>query len=467
MENRTAKKIIPGTRLLRPIYTILPFQKFFRVETLSSVVLLTAAVLSLLLANSPWAGPFSAVWATPISIGIASFEISKPLVLWINEGLMAIFFFLVGLEIKREILVGELASVKKAALPVAAAVGGIIMPAILYAGLNAGTAGVRGWGIPMATDIAFALGVLSLLGGRIPLALKVFLAALAIADDIMATLVIALFYSSDIQWANLIAAAIILLMLVFINRIGVWRPLIYLLLGIGLWLALLKSGLHATLAGILLAAMVPASNNIDADRFLEQGYALLAHFKRNGRTGSHILTNRGQRAAVHALKDACQDVLPALSRLEHELHPWVAFLIMPGFALVNAGVPVPTEIGSALGNPVTLGVILGLLVGKPLGISFFSWLVVRTGLAALPAGVTWRHIYGVSWLGGIGFTMSLFISNLAFAQASEQLLMAKTGILIASLSAAVVGMSILRTTAEREQESYRQSIPQVEDALEI
>jgi NhaA family Na+:H+ antiporter len=422
---------------------LLPFQEFVKAEASSGILLILATALALIWANSPWSNTYSEVWQTKLTVGLGSFELSKPLLLWINDGLMAVFFFVVGLEIKREILVGELASARKAALPVAAALGGMLAPAIIYALFNIGETSVRGWGIPMATDIAFALGILSLLGKRAPLSLKVFLTAVAIVDDIGAVLVIALFYTAQIAWNSLFIAAFFLLLLILANRLGVRRPLVYAVLGFGLWVAFLKSGVHATVAGVLLAIAIPARTRINADEFIKKGQMYLTKFERAGVCGKNILTNRRQHGALQALETACQHAETPLQRMEHTLQNWVAYAIMPIFALANAGVTFEGDIGAALTHPVTMGVFVGLIIGKQLGILLATWLAVKSNIADRPQGVSWRQIYGASWLAGVGFTMALFIGSLAFGD-SQFLGMAKIGILGASLLAGFVGWSILR-----------------------
>lgn len=412
-------------------------------EASGSILLLLCTVVALTWANSPWARTYFSLWQTKLAIGLGNLVLAKPLLSWINDGLMAVFFFIVGLEIKREVLVGALASRRRAALPLAAALGGMLVPAGLYIALNIGGAGASGWGIPMATDIAFALGVLALLGSRIPPALKVFLTALAITDDIGAVLVIALFYTAGISWPGLAIGAGFLILLVAANRAGVRHPLVYGLLGVGLWLALLKSGVHATAAGVLVAMTIPARARIDTEEFLARSRAILDRFKHADKREEQVLTIRERQAALQALESACEHAETPLQRLERALHPWVTFAILPLFALANAGVVLGSYPPSAWTHPVTLGVIVGLVVGKPLGITLFAWLAVRSGLAAMPPGVTWRGICGAGWLGGIGFTMSLFIAGLAFGDI-PLLSVAKVGILTASLIAGVAGWMLLR-----------------------
>ncbi len=426
----------PIVRLLRP------FQLFLKNKAAGGILLLGCTLLALLWANSPWAGIYTALWDSKFTIGIGSAQLSKPLLLWINDGLMAIFFFLVGLEIKREILVGELASPRQAALPIAAAAGGVVIPAILYTLLNAGGPGAAGWGIPMATDIAFALGVLALLGKRIPLALTIFLTALAIVDDIAAVLVIAIFYTAEISTAALIGGAGCVVVLTALNLLHVRWPIAYIVIGLLLWLAVLKSGIHATVAGVVLAFFIPSRTRIDPAGFVHRARGLLSHFERAPQRGSGLLVNDEQQAALHALEEAAEDVQSPLHRLEHALHPWVSFLIMPVFAFANAGVILDTSAADAITHPVPLGVFAGLLLGKPAGIFFAAWLAVRLGIAELPSAVRWSHIHGAGWLGGIGFTMSLFVASLAFGT-GPMLALAKLGILAASASAACIGSILL------------------------
>jgi len=385
-----------GTPLIERVLG--PFQRFFSTNAASGLVLLACTVVALVWANSPWSDSYHHFWETRFTVGALSRGLTLSVHGWVNDGLMTVFFFLVGLEIKREILVGELSSRRSATLPVAAAFGGMIVPAAFYAAINVGGAGASGWGMPMATDIAFALGVLALLGDRIPSGLRVFLAALAIADDLGAVLVIALFYTSALDWGAIASAAVALLALVVLNRAGARRPLTYALLGVILWRFVLASGIHATIAGVLLALTIPAS---------------------------------GENSP--------------LQRMERSLHAVVSFVIMPIFAIANAGVPLG-DFGNVLHTPVALGVILGLLLGKPIGITLASHLAVRSGAGELPEGVTWRHIHGVAWLGGIGFTMSLFIGGLAFTNVAV-LDTAKLAVLCASTMAGVVGYSLLRRSA--------------------
>jgi len=426
-----------------PIERIIePFDEFFQTESSRGVLLIFSALLALVWANSPWQGLYHAVWDLELGVNLGGSAFSKPLLLWINDGLMALFFFVVGLEIKREILVGELTAPRQAVFPIAAALGGMLIPALIYAGFNMGKAGLGGWGIPMATDIAFALGILSLLGKRAPLSLKVFLTAVAIADDLGAVVVIAVAYTSNISWGFIGVGLVFWAVLILCNRLGVRHPLAYALFGILLWASFLKSGVHATIAGVMAAMAIPARTPINADEFLECGRAYLMEFERAGEHGFDILTNAEQHGSLQALETACHAAEPPLQRFEHTLHPWVSFGIMPIFALANAGVFLGGDIGAVLLNPVTVGVGIGLILGKQIGIMLFAWMVVHMGLADFPKGVSWRQIYGASWLGGIGFTMSLFIGGLAFDQ-GPLLDAAKIGILIASAVSAGAGWLIL------------------------
>ncbi|MGH7719863.1 MAG: Na+/H+ antiporter NhaA [Gemmatimonadaceae bacterium] len=428
-----------------------PFQQFVQTESAGGIVLLACTAVALVWANSPWAASYFHLWETPLTVGAPRVGLTMSLHHWINDGLMAVFFFLVGLEIKRELLVGELASPRQAALPIAAALGGMLVPAAIYAALNAGSEGAAGWGIPMATDIAFALGVLALLGPRVPVSLKVFLTALAIADDIGAVLVIALFYTAAIDWTSLGVGAVVLALLAAVNRGGVRHPTVYSLLGVVLWVAFYRSGVHATVAGVLLALAIPSRTRIKEDEFVERAHTSLREFERACGPGTTVLSSREQQEAVHTLESACEEVQSPLMRIEHKLHGVVAFGIVPLFALSNAGVPLGDVAGS-IALPITLGVVLGLVLGKPLGITLFAWGAVRLGLASRPGDATWRMLHGVSWLGGIGFTMSLFIANLAFGEGSR-LDSAKIGILGASVAAAAMGWLLLRTPAPAAAES--------------
>ena len=426
-----------------PIVRILrPFQHIAKHEASGGILLLACTALALVWANSAWGEDYAAFWHIRMNVGIAGFSINQDLHFWVNDFLMAIFFLVVGLQIKREMLVGHLASLRQAALPIAAALGGVVVPALIYTFLNHEGPGAAGWGIPMATDIAFALGVLALLGDRVPVSLKIFLTALAIADDIAAVIVIAAFYTPGISWGALGVAALCIALLFSANRLGVRHPLVYALLGFPLWIAVLESGIHPTIAGVALAFMIPCRTTLNSSEFLAQGRALLDYFERAAKSDVNVMKDDDLQAAIETLEGACEKVRPPLYRIENVLHSWVTLLIMPLFALANAGLVLAGDVVVHLSQPVTLGIILGLFFGKPIGVMLGSWLAVKTGLIALPAGVTWGHIHGAAWLAGIGFTMSLFVASLAFQQ--ESLLgMAKLGILAASVCAGFIGSAIL------------------------
>jgi NhaA family Na+:H+ antiporter len=422
------------------------FQQFTRLQASGGILLLAAAALALIWANSPWSESYFELWETYFSISLGSLTLKETLLHWINDGLMVIFFFVVGLEIKREVLVGELATPRRAALPLIAALGGMLLPALIYIAFNLGRRGEAGWGIPMATDIAFVLGILTLLGSRVPISLKVFFTALAIADDLGAVLVLALFYSGEISWIALGVGAVFLVILIVLNRGGVRHPLPYALLGIGLWLAFLESGVHPTIAGVLLALTIPARSQVRAEAFMAQCTAALGGLG----SGDRHEVGRRQQAAAQTLEVIAERIQTPLQRLERSLNPWVAYLIVPVFALANAGVDFSGDLLEALTLPVSLGIILGLLLGKSLGITLFSWLAVKIGVADLPYGVSWQQLFATSWLAGIGFTMSLFIASSAFEQPAL-LALAKMDILVASVLAAAIGFALIIVTSPKQE----------------
>jgi NhaA family Na+:H+ antiporter len=418
------------------------FQEFFRLEAAGGILLLLCTAVALAWANSPWSESYETLWHTTVTVGIGDYLVAKDLTHWVNDGLMAVFFFVVGLEIKREVRVGELASPKQAALPAVAALGGMAVPASIFLAFNLGGPGAHGWGIPMATDIAFALGVLALLGDRVPLSLKVFLTALAIVDDLGAVLVIAIFYSSGISLTMLGAAGVILLVMIGVNTARVRHPAIYGFLGVLLWVAFLESGIHPTVAGVLAALTIPCSARIDTGVFRTRSREILDRLETVDSDPSvHALTGE-QQEAVYGLASLVEQVETPLQRLEHSLHPWVTFFVMPVFALANAGVELGAGVATALAHPVTIGVMLGLVVGKIVGVTGFAWLAVSSGIAAMPSTVSWRQLLGAGALAGIGFTMSLFIASLAYGDALF-LDYAKIGLLIASAVAGAVGIGIL------------------------
>ena len=439
-----AQPTAPPPTPARPIDRLLsPFQEFLRIEAAGGILLLAATAIALIWANSPWSQSYHDFWHIPITVGIGSFQLSHSLSHWVNDGLMVIFFFVVGLEIKRELLVGELASPRKAAIPIAAAIGGMAVPAIIYAAVNAGGPAVKGWAIPCATDIAFALGVLAMLGKRVPVQLKIFLMALAIVDDIGAVLIIAVFYTSDVSVTALGAAAIILVLLILANVLHVRRITVYGVLGVLLWVAVLESGVHATIAGVLLAFTIPSKFRIDGAAFVSFARKTVDEFERAGGNENDVMVNRQRQRWVHGLEMACEHVQTPLVRLEHGLHPWSSFVIVPIFAMANAGVTLGAGIGDALTTRLSLGIILGLVLGKQAGIMFFTWLAVKLRLGSLADEINWKQVYAASWLAGIGFTMSIFIAYLGFGEGAD-LDTAKIGVLAGSLIAGVTGFVLLR-----------------------
>ena len=440
------KQLLPQDRpvdgLLKPINT------FMRLEASSGILLFVMAIVALIWANSPWSGLYFDLLDTPITVGAGPLLVQKPVLLWINDGLMAIFFFLVGMEIKREVVTGELSTPRQAILPIFAAIGGMVVPAGLYVVVTGSTPWVGGWGIPMATDIAFALGILALLGSRAPVALKIFLTALAIIDDLGAVLVIAFFYTSKI---NLLALAIgggALVILTIGNRLRIYKTEFYIILGFVLWFAFLKSGVHATIAGILLALTVPVRPRIETISFSKKASGMLSLLEND----QDIEPQTTNLDAVHALEVLAKGAQAPLLRMEHAFHGWVAFLIMPVFALANAGVDLRGfSLQEALFHPVSLGIILGLFVGKQIGVTLFAWIALKLRIASMPTGVSWAQLYGVALLTGVGFTMSLFIAGLSFDNPEIQDT-AKLGILSASLLAGLFGYVVLRRAGSTTDE---------------
>lgn len=405
-----------------------PLVRFLHMEAASGGLLLVCTATALALAHSQWAESFAAIWHTEVGFSIGGYTLRKPFIeLVINDGLMTIFFFVVGLEIKREMVLGELRDPRKAALPMMGALGGMLVPAAIYFMFQHGQPGESGWGIPMATDIAFVVGFLAILGSRVPFGLKIFMLTLAIADDIGAILVIALFYSSGVQLLALAAAAAGFVLIVLLSLVGVRRVGVYVVVGAMIWFAFLKSGVHPTVAGVLLGLFTPASAWV-GDQTLRDVLAS---------TLSRLEGAAPTRRDLQPLLIATEEAVSPLQRLEVGLHPWVAYIIMPLFALANAGVAIET---SRLTDPIALAVSAGLILGKPIGIVLLSWIAVRIGLAKLPSGVTWKMMIVGGCLGGIGFTMSLFITNLALPQALQEA--GKVGTLIGSLVSAVLGCAL-------------------------
>lgn len=410
-----------------------PFQRFLHVEAAGGAVLLGATALALLLANSPWSEAFLGIWKTPLSLGLGDFQMSHSLKHWISDGLMAVFFFVIGLEVKRELVLGELRDLRKATLPVAGAVGGMLAPAGLYLALQWGEPAARGWGIPMATDIAFVVGCMAVLGSRVPSGLRVMLLSLAIADDIGAILVIAFGYTESLSWGWLGFGLAGIAAIRVLAQVGVRSVSVYVVVGAGVWLGFHESGVHATIAGVILGLMTPARAWLGGERLrniwrVADGYL----------HGERWKTQSERREVLQKVEMTMRESLSPLERLENALHPWQSFLIVPLFALVNAGVAFRP---SDLASPVALAVMVGLVVGKPVGIVGVCWLAVRTGLGRLPEGVSWGVLLGGGCLAGIGFTMALFIAGLALPGAG--LAAAKVGILCGSAVSAVLGVGLL------------------------
>jgi Na+:H+ antiporter, NhaA family len=403
-------------------------REFLREETAGGAALMAATVLALLWANSPWQGAYDALWHTPLDVRLGRFELGGDLRQWVNEGLMALFFLVVGLEIKRELVDGELRSWRRAALPVVAAAGGMLLPAAIYAAFNAGGPGAAGWGVPMATDIAFALGVLALLGPRVPSGLKVFLLALAIVDDIGSIVVVAAFYAGEVRAAALLAAAGVVLAVLALRRAGVrWTPA-YVALGVGLWLALVASGVNAALAGAVMGLLAPARPLLAAGSLGDLGGQL------------------GERPRPARLREVVRDAretVPVAERLEHDLHPLSAFVVVPLFALANAGVHLEAGVLGGDASAVLAGVVAGRVAGKLLGITAASWLAVRLGLASLPGGVGWRQLVGAASVAGVGLTVPLFVAGVAFGPGEFEAPV-KLGLVAATVLSGAAGWLLLR-----------------------
>ncbi len=421
-----------------------PFERFMHNQATGGVLLFVAALIAIIWANSPWSESYHHLWEHTIALRFDQWELERNLHHWINDGLMAMFFFVVGLELKREIVAGELADPAKALLPVAAGVGGMLFPALVFLSIN-GFSGPAssGWGIPMATDIAFAVGLIALLGSRVPMSLKIFLTTLAIADDLGAVLVIALFYTSDISVINLLIGAGFLAILIAGNLLGIRSPIFYAIFGIGgLWTAFLLSGVHATVAGVLAAATIPVEVKLDEKAYINRLNKYIAQFRLLKPTPEKTLTD-DQLFAIDEITKLSEQASTPLQRLERRLHPFVAFIVMPLFALANAGVELPSDIGSMFTDPISLGIAFGLLIGKPLGILLICWLLLKMNVAQLGYGITWPHLAGMGFLAGIGFTMSLFINELAFTDPDLRQ-QAKLGIILGSVIAGTIGFIILR-----------------------
>lgn len=415
-----------------------PIRRFLRVEAAGGVVLLVAAIVALLWANSPWSGGYEALWTTEITLRIGSFEIAEDLRHWVNDALMVIFFFVVGLEIKYEMVAGELRDPKSALVPIMAAFGGMAVPAAIYTAFNAGGEGSAGWGIPMATDIAFALGVLAVLGRRIPSAARVFLLTLAIVDDIGAITVIAIFYTASLSMPWLAAAAGGVLAVVVLRRIRVWSMSVYVILGVFVWFATFESGVHATIAGVVVGLLTPAKPLLDQEQAREYARQSIPD-ELNARELRRYRFLLGESVSV-------------AERLERGLHPWSSYVVLPVFALANAGIDLRGGVlADAVKSPITIGVVLGLVVGKTVGVTLASWLTVKLGFGRLPTGTGWATVVGLATVAGIGFTVSLFITGLAFGDATLTAADAKVGVLGGSIIAAVLGAAVLVANGARHR----------------
>jgi NhaA family Na+:H+ antiporter len=435
MHRSQSRQSLPRAQLLAD-RAFAALSRFLHIEAVSGIALLLAAGAALIWANSPWSASYHALWHTPLSFGLGQLVVSQPLHFWINDALMAVFFLVVGMEIRREIHEGALASAKLAALPLAAALGGVLVPALVYLALNTGSAGLRGWAVPTATDIAFAVGVLALLGRSIPGSVRVLLLALAIIDDIVAVLIIAVFYSGGLDPSGLLLAGLGIAMVLGLQHIGVASAWAYVVPGAVLWAGLLQTGAHPTLAGVVLGLMTPVLPARRGERPLDAAHRALLDLNTRARGDARELA-----APLKALRQAQRECMPPVFRVQMALHPWVAYGVMPLFALANAGVTlegVDLQLNEA--QAVTLGVALALVLGKPVGVLSASWLAVRLGWCSLPPGVNWSGVALVGLLAGIGFTMSIFIANLAFDDANL-LGAAKLGVLLASLLAALLGLA--------------------------
>ncbi len=425
-----------------------PAMEFIQAESFSGILLMFSAVLALIVANSPLADWYVQLFQLKLTVGLEGANISKPLILWINDGLMAIFFLLIGLEIKREIKFGELSTIQKSLLPVIAAFGGAIIPGAIFFGFNVGTEYLDGWAIAIATDIAFAIGVLALLGSRVPVWAKVFLTAVAVVDDLIAVLVIALFYTSKISVMALGVAAVTLVILIVMNFSNIRNMLLYLFFGLILWVAVLKSGVHATIAGVLLGFLIPATSH-------KKKSVLMDNIEEGVNMFREAQTSEGKedsQTAMHYIEDNVEKLESPLHKLEHKLHPWVAYFIMPVFAFANAGVALSAEqTAAAFSSTLTLGILFGLFLGKQIGIMGAVWISSKLGIVTLPdSKQVWTIFYGIACLTGIGFTMSLFIGGLAFTD-PQFIEYSKVGIFVGSLLSGLLGYFFLKVKLKPQE----------------
>ena len=440
------KLYAPWEKVFKKVST--PFEHFLHAQTTTGIVLMFMTILALILANSPLTETYAHFFHTKVDLNVGSWELSHTIHHWINDGLMAIFFFIIGLEIKREILVGELSNIKVAILPILAAIGGMLIPALIYLSITTGTLGAVGWGIPMATDIAFAISALVLLGKRVPPALVTFLVALAIVDDLGAVMVIALFYTEQIHMLPLALAGGAFLVMVAFNRFGIHMILPYFIVGVFMWFFMLESGVHATIAGVIAALAIPSKPKRVPGDFRQDAKILLDEYDSYPIDEEDGMNER-QKAILLKLQDNIDDIGTPAARLESDLHLPVALIVIPLFALANAGIAIDfSSIGTTIMTPVSMGIIAGLILGKVLGIFGVSWLAIKLKIATLPKGSTMSQIFGVAFLGGIGFTMSIFVADLAFMGSPELIFQAKVGILAASLFAGLFGYFWLRFMAK-------------------
>ena len=440
------KLYAPWEKAFKKVST--PFEHFIHAQTTTGIILIFMTILALILANTSLTESYAHFFHTKIDLNVGSWALSHTIHHWINDGLMAIFFFIIGLEIKREILVGELSNIKVAILPILAAIGGMLFPALIYLAITSGTVGAVGWGIPMATDIAFAISALVLLGTRVPTALVTFLVALAIVDDLGAVLVIALFYTEQIHTLPLMLAGASFLILVAFNRFGIHMILPYFAVGLFIWFFMLESGVHATIAGVIAAMAIPSKPKQAPTDFTKETKKMLDEYDTYPICSDHMIHER-QKAILLNIKDNINAIGTPASRLEHDLHLPVALLVIPLFALANAGIAIDfNSMGSTLMEPVSMGIIAGLILGKVIGIFGMAWLAIKLKIATLPKGSTMKQIFGVAFLGGIGFTMSIFVADLAFINTPELIFQAKVGILVASLFAGMFGYFWLRFVAK-------------------
>lgn len=425
-----------------------PFEHFLHAQTTTGIVLMFMTVLALILANTPLTEAYVHFFHTKVDLSVGSWKIEHSIHHWINDGLMAIFFFIIGLEIKREILVGELSNIKVAILPILSAIGGMVLPALIYFAINKSGDGASGWGIPMATDIAFAISVLVLLGNRVSPALVTFLVALAIVDDLGAVIVIAVFYTDQIQLLPLGLAGISFFIMIIFNRIGIHMILPYFITGLFMWFFMLESGVHATIAGVIAAMAIPSKPKQTPIDFTNHARNLLAEYDNYPVATDHMMHEK-QKALLLNIKDRIDAVGTPAARLEHDLHLPVSLIVIPLFALANAGISIDfSSIGDTIVTPVSIGIIAGLILGKVLGIAGLAWIAIKLGIAKLPEGSTMSQVFGVAFLGGIGFTMSIFVADLAFLGNESLIFQAKVGILAASLFAGLFGYFWLRYAAK-------------------